>query len=36
MEAAYFIHIAWLIIKIIAATYSEPKERNNKAEEETT
>lgn len=36
MEATYFIHIAWLIIKIIAATYSESKNENNKAEEETT
>ncbi len=36
MEAAYFIHIVWLIIKIITAMYSEPKEENNQAEKETT
>ena len=35
MEATYFIHIVWLIIKIIAAMYSESKEKNNTAEEET-
>jgi hypothetical protein len=36
MEATYFIHIALLIIRIVAATYSESKNENNNAEEETT
>jgi hypothetical protein len=35
MESFYFIHIAWLVIKIIAAKYSESKNENNKVEEET-
>jgi hypothetical protein len=34
MEATYFIDIAWVVIKIIAAGYRALKSENNKAAEE--